>query len=234
MAYKNIVILTGAGISAESGVATFRDAGGLWEGHRVEDVATPQAFRRDPDMVQQFYNARRAQLPSVDPNPAHYALAKLEGELVGDVLIITQNVDDLHERAGSKNIIHMHGELNKVRCLGCGAVHDWLADCHRESPCPTCEAEGQLRPDIVWFGEMPMFMDRITRALSTCDLFLSIGTSGNVYPAAAFVAEVGRTGYAESVEINLEPSLGASLFDTCLHGKAGTLVPKFVQEILEA
>jgi NAD-dependent deacetylase len=230
--YQNIVILTGAGISAESGVATFRDNGGLWENYRIEDVATPEAFAADPVLVQNFYNMRRAQLQTVDPNPAHTALARLEQEFHGQCTIVTQNVDNLHERAGSKNILHMHGELAKVRCMSCGAIHEWFDDCSVETRCPDCQ-EPALRPHIVWFGEMPFFMDSIYSLLRTCDLFISIGTSGNVYPAAGFVSEVERLGVAHTIEVNLEPSEGASLFAECRHGKAGELLPRLVAEILK-
>ncbi|GHF12019.1 NAD-dependent protein deacylase [Kordiimonas sediminis] len=232
--YENIVILTGAGISAESGVATFRDNGGLWEQHRIEDVATPEAFQRDPDLVQHFYNLRRAQLGTVDPNNAHKALAKLQGQHRGTVTLITQNVDDLHERGGASSVVHMHGELKKVRCLSCKTVHFWEGDCDQKTACPACGGAPSLRPHIVWFGEMPFYMDDIEMALSDCDLFVSIGTSGNVYPAAGFVASVRRLGRAHTLEINLEPSEGATMFAECRHGRAGDLVPAFVEEILAA
>ncbi len=231
--YRNIVVLTGAGISAESGVATFRDAGGLWEQHRIEDVATPDAFQRDPDLVQGFYNQRRAQLFTVDPNPAHIALGKLEQLLDGTVTVVTQNVDNLHERGGSKNIIHMHGELSKVRCRHCSIVVEWLEDCTQETRCPNCSDAPALRPHIVWFGEMPFDMERIESLLYACDLFVSVGTSGNVYPAAGFVSAVRSTGVAHTIEINLEPSEGASYFAETRHGKAGDLVPALVDELLE-
>lgn len=230
--YKNIVVLTGAGMSAESGVATFRDAGGLWEKHRVEDVATPEAFHRDPDLVQNFYNMRRAQLFSVEPNPAHVALGKLEQLLDGQVTIVTQNVDNLHERGGARNIIHMHGELSKVRCVHCRQVFEWLEDCTQETDCPSCGQAPALRPHIVWFGEMPFDMARIEAALASCDLFISIGTSGNVYPAAGFIAAVRSHGLAHSIEVNLEPSQGAGYFAEKRYGEAGTLVPALVDELL--
>lgn len=230
--YQNIVVLTGAGISAESGVATFRDNGGLWEQHRVEDVATPEAFVRDPVMVQRFYNMRRNQLKSVEPNAAHAALARLEENHSGKVTIVTQNVDDLHERGGAKNIIHMHGELAKVRCVHCLAVHHWTGDCAQENECPKCGTAPSLRPHIVWFGEMPFQMDTIARLLAGCDLFISVGTSGNVYPAAGFVAEVNRYGCAHTIEVNLEPSMGVSYFAECRHGLAGEELPKLVDELL--
>lgn len=230
--YKNIVVLTGAGISAESGVSTFRDSGGLWEKHRIEDVATPEAFRRDPVRVQNFYNMRRAQLSAVEPHAAHFALGRLEQALNGRVTIVTQNVDNLHERGGSKNIIHMHGELSKVRCQACRQVFDWLADCTQETPCPACGQSPALRPHIVWFGEMPFEMDRIESLLYECDLFVSVGTSGNVYPAAGFVAAVRSHGMAHTIEVNLEPSEGVSYFAETRHGKAGDLLPELVEELL--
>ncbi len=231
--YRDIVILTGAGVSAESGVRTFRDNDGLWEEHRVEDVATPEAFARDPKLVQRFYNLRRAQLPTVDPNNAHKAIARLQRELDGRVTVVTQNVDNLHERGGAEGVIHMHGELNRVRCVHCEMRHDWTADCTQSTPCPSCGAAPALRPDIVWFGEMPYHMDLIYARLRACDLFISVGTSGNVYPAAGFVAEVRRIGHAHTIEVNLEPSAGVSYFEECRHGKAGELMPLLVGELLK-
>ena len=233
MGYQNIVILTGAGISAESGVKTFRDNNGLWEEHRMEDVATPEAFSRDPHLVHRFYNLRRAQMGEVAPNFAHSALALLEAKHKGSVTVVTQNVDDLHERGGSKDVLHMHGELGKVRCGSCAAVTQWQEDCHTTTACPSCGRVGAMRPDIVWFGEMPFHMDRIYGLLECADLFVSIGTSGTVYPAAGFVAEINQLGRAHTVEINMEPSMGASQFRETRHGPAGHLVPKFVEEILK-
>ncbi|MFN3448907.1 MAG: NAD-dependent deacylase [Roseococcus sp.] len=227
----NLVVLTGAGISAESGLATFRDLGGIWSQVRLEEVATPEAFAADPARVQGFYNARRAQLFRVAPNPAHAALARLDALWTrGDFLLVTQNVDDLHERAGARRLLHMHGELRRARCLACGADHPWLADIAPDSLCPGCGAVGRLRPHVVWFGEMPLHMDRIQAALDVCDLFVSIGTSGRVWPAAGFVAEL--RGRARTLEINLEPSDGASLFDETRHGPASRLVPAWVEEML--
>ena len=199
-----IVVLTGAGISAESGLPTFRGVDGLWEGRRPEDVATPQAFARDPGLVQRFYNARRHTLQTapVQPNAAHRALARLEAGLNGEVLIVTQNVDDLHERAGSRSLIHMHGELLRARCLACGESIAWRDDITPTRVCARCAAAGRLRPDVVWFGEMPRGLDAIETALATCALFVSIGTSGQVYPAAGFAAAV--RGRAHTIEINLE------------------------------
>lgn len=231
--FKNIVILTGAGVSAESGVRTFRDNDGLWEEHRVEDVATPEAFARDPDLVQRFYSERRMALATVEPNPAHEAIARLQRDHDGDVTIVTQNVDNLHERGGAHDVIHMHGELTKVRCTECGTVHHWEETCSQSTTCPTCGAAPGLRPHIVWFGEMPFHMDRIMNALGMCDLFVSIGTSGHVYPAAGFVSEVRALGYAHTLEINLEPSAGVTYFAECRHGPAGDLVPAFIDEILK-
>jgi NAD-dependent deacetylase len=227
----NIVILTGAGVSAESGVATFRGPDGLWEGHRVEDVATPEAFRRDPQLVQTFYDARRARLGEVEPNAAHRALARLDAEWPGELLIVTQNVDDLHERAGARRVLHMHGELRSAWCRACDARSAWLAELLPGPACPVCGESGRLRPDIVWFGEMPYEMDRIERALMAADLFVSIGTSGAVYPAAGFVQTARYCG-ARTLELNLEPSLGSVFFDEVRTGPAGKLVPEWVEEVL--
>ena len=230
---RNIVVLTGAGVSAESGVATFRGPDGLWEGHRVEDVATPHAFERDPALVHAFYDARRAKLGAVEPNGAHAALARLDAEWPGELLIVTQNVDDLHERAGAKRLLHMHGELKKGWCLACGERFPWDGPMGEGASCPECGEPGRVRPDIVWFGEMPYAMERIDEALMRCDLFASIGTSGAVYPAAGFVQTARYCG-AHCVEINLEPSLGSYFFHESRTGKAGELVPQWVDEVLAA
>jgi NAD-dependent deacetylase len=232
----NIVILTGAGISAESGVATFRAADGLWEGHKVEAVATPEGFAADPALVHAFYDARRAQLAHVVPNPAHEALAQLDAAWPGELLVVTQNVDDLHERAGAKfgkdgRLLHMHGELLKAWCLACDSRVPWTGPMGEAATCPACAAPGRLRPDIVWFGEMPYDMDRIEAALRNADLFVSIGTSGAVYPAAGYVQTAKYCG-AHTVEINLEPSQGSIFFDEVRLGKAGVEVPKWVEEML--
>nr|NUR38204.1 NAD-dependent deacylase [Sphingomonas sp.] len=229
---NNIVVLTGAGVSAESGLATFRGADGLWEGHRVEDVATPEAFRRDPALVHAFYDARRERLGSVEPNAAHRALARLDAEWPGELLLVTQNVDDLHERAGSKQLIHMHGELTKGWCLACGERFGWNGPMGECATCPICCEKGQVRPDIVWFGEMPYEMEQIDEALQRCDLFVSIGTSGAVYPAAGFV-QTARYSGARTLEMNLEPSLGSYMFDESRVGRAGKLVPAWVDDILD-
>jgi NAD-dependent deacetylase len=225
-----IVVLTGAGISAESGVPTFRDAGGLWEGHHVEDVATPEAFERDRGTVQRFYDARRAALAGVEPNAAHYALAELERAIGDDLLVVTQNIDDLHERGGSRNVLHMHGELLKAVCRACEDRFTWDSDLADEPPCPGCGV-ADLRPDVVWFGEMPYEMDRIALALSQARLFVSIGTSGAVYPAAGFVQHALRYG-ARTLELNLDPSEGSHFFHETRSGRAGDLVPTWVKEVL--
>lgn len=227
---NSIVILTGAGISAESGIDTFRSAGGLWEQHRVEDVATPEGFARDPNLVLGFYDMRRAALDQVDANPAHRALARLEREFAGELLLVTQNVDDLHERGGSGRVLHMHGELKSALCTSCGTRSRWDSSMIDRPPCPVCQAP-TLRPDVVWFGEMPYQMGRIYAALSTCDLFVSIGTSGAVYPAAGFVQEARMAG-ARTLELNLEPSEGSHFFAESRHGPAGELVPEWVEEML--
>ena len=233
---RNIVVLTGAGISKESGLDTFRNADGIWSKVRLEDVATPEAFARDPAKVHAFYNARRQGLLSgaVAPNAAHEALARLEAEWPGDVLLITQNIDDLHERAGSENPLHMHGELLKACCRACGAVNPWREDMTLESVCSSCAVPGGLRVHVVWFGELPFEMERIYEALTSCDLFVSIGTSGSVYPASGFVQEVRMAGRAHTVELNLEPSEGHSLFEERLYGPATTVVPDFVERVLTA
>ena len=231
---ENIVILTGAGISAESGIKTFRAADGLWENHRVEDVATPEAFLRNPLLVQNFYNQRRQQLltPAIQPNAAHRALAKLEKAFpAGKILLVTQNIDDLHERAGSRNLIHMHGELLKGRCQTSGGLVDLDHDLTVNLPCPLCGGKGCLRPHVVWFGEMPLQMEATYHALSRCDRFISIGTSGNVYPAACFVEEANRHG-AHTVELNLEPSQRLTAFAEHQHGLASELVPAYVEELI--
>jgi NAD-dependent deacetylase len=258
MTAPSLVILTGAGISRESGLATCRDADGIWAKVRLEDVATPEAFARDPARVHAFYNARRAQLrdPAIAPNAAHLALAELDARWPGGLLLVTQNVDDLHARAGEMvraaglgsgcsppaaaapfagrtagRMLHMHGELMKARCLVCEAVQPWEEDLSTATACPACGRTGGLRPHIVWFGEMPMHMEAIGEALERCDIFVSIGTSGQVYPAAGFVAEVA--GRARTVELNLEPSAGSRLFDEAVHGPATEIVPRFVRRLLD-
>ncbi|OYY63514.1 NAD-dependent deacylase [Sphingomonas sp. 28-62-11] len=227
---STIVILTGAGISAESGLATFRGPGGLWEGHRVEDVCTPEALADDPVLVHRFYDDRRAALTRVEPNAAHHALARLDAEWPGDLLIVTQNVDDLHERAGAQRLLHMHGELLSALCAACGDRRAWVESLPPGSHCPAC-GTGALRPDIVFFGEMPYAMDRIEAALSRADLFVSVGTSGAVYPAAGFVQTARHYG-AQTLELNLEPSAGSIFFHETRLGAASVLVPAWVDELL--
>ncbi len=231
---RNIVILTGAGISAESGIDTFRAGanGGpsLWEQHRVEDVATPEGFARDPELVLRFYDMRRAAIQTKKPNPAHFALARLDAQWPGELVIITQNVDDLHERAGAKRVLHMHGEHLNAWCTSCDVRSPWTATLIERPACPVCAAR-TLRPDVVWFGEMPYGMDAIYAALGTCDLFVSIGTSGAVYPAAGFVQNAVELG-ADTLELNLERSQGSRMFHETRLGRASELVPAWVEEIL--
>jgi len=228
-----LVILTGAGISKESGLDTFRDVDGLLAKVRLEDVATPEAFNVDPAKVQAFYNARRRGLldPKVAPNAAHRALALLERNWPGQLLTVTQNIDNLHERAGTRQLVHMHGELLKARCLDCEKVVEWPDDLDENSICPGCWETGGLRPHVVWFGEMPLDIVRSHEAVSVCDLFVAIGTSGVVYPAAGFVQEARQAG-AHTVELNLEPSDGHSLFAERVYGPATQVVPAFVEDLL--
>jgi NAD-dependent deacetylase len=228
---RNIVILTGAGVSAESGIDTFRSAGGLWEQHRVEDVATPEAFARDPDLVLRFYDMRRARIQEVEPNAAHDALARLDAEWEGELLIVTQNVDDLHERAGAQRLHHMHGEHLSAWCMACDKRHMWRGTLFDRPACPTCDVSGRLRPDIVWFGEMPYGMKQIYAALNRADLFVSIGTSGAVYPAAGFVREAREQG-VRTLELNLEPSQGSHFFGEARYGAATLMVPLWVDQML--
>ena len=235
-AIRNIVILTGAGISAESGIDTFRSEGGLWEQHRVEDVATPEAFARDPELVLRFYDMRRAAIQTKAPNAAHEALARLDAEWRrqsgGELLIVTQNVDDLHERAGAKRVLHMHGEHLNAWCTACHVRSPWRGPLIERPPCPGC-GEAALRPDVVWFGEMPYWMDEIHAALREADLFVSIGTSGAVYPAAGFVRTARDLG-ARTLELNLERSQGSPWFHETRLGQATQLVPAWVDEVLAA
>lgn len=229
---RNIVVLTGAGISAESGLATFRGPGGLWEGHQVEDVCTPEALVRDPELVHRFYDERRAALATVEPNAAHRALARLDAEWSGELLIVTQNVDDLHERAGAKRLIHMHGALLSALCAACGDRGPWEGRLPPGTACGVCDAL-LLRPDIVFFGEMPYEMDAIYGAIADCDLFVSIGTSGAVYPAAGFV-EVARGAGAQTLELNLERSAGSVMFHESRLGPASELVPSWSESLLHS
>lgn len=230
--HNKILILTGAGISADSGLSTFRDPEGIWAKYDYNDVATPEGFARNPALVHSFYNARRAGLKEVEPNAAHVALARLE-ERLGDALtLVTQNVDDLHERGGSRRVIHMHGELSKARCGACGEVHAWADDLSLATRCPACAVDRFMRPDVVWFGEIPMHMEKIAVAISEADLFVSIGTSGNVYPAAGFVGEARAYG-VPCIELNLEPSENALAFTDARYGRASDIVPAWVGEVVK-
>ncbi len=233
---NHIVVLTGSGVSAESGVATFRDKDGIWAKYDYREVATPEGFAANPALVHSFYNNRRRALPNVKPNAAHEALAELERGLErrgGRLTLITQNVDDLHERAGMKNLLHMHGELMKASCAACGDVCDWREDLNIETLCSRCDRPGGMRPYVVWFGEMPRFMDEAMAAIMNADLFVSIGTSGSVYPAAGFVSEARTLGVA-AMELNLEPSENAHFFTGCRYGPATEIVPEWVQGVLGA
>lgn len=229
--YKKILILTGAGLSAESGISTFRDADGVWARYDIEDVATPDAFARNPVLVHDFYNGRRQGLLGVKPNAAHEALGWLQRAYPGEVVIVTQNIDNLHEAGGAERVIHMHGELLQSLCADCGARAPCTNDLAIELGCEACGRTGGLRPDVVWFGEMPYHMDEIYDHLVETDLFLSIGTSGNVYPAAGFVMSAREIG-ARTVELNLEPSEGVSYFAEARHGPATQVVPAYVDELL--
>ncbi len=232
-AYKNIVILTGAGISAESGLATFRASNGLWNNHKVEDVATIEAFERNPAYVHDFYNELKPELAAAKPNPAHLTITRLQKEYPGEVSIITQNVDTLHEKAGSRNVIHIHGQINQARCLNCGHILETFADVDTETICPHCQIAGMMKPNIVFFGENLLYMDVVDRLLAQCDLFLSIGTSGVVFPAASFV-QIAKLNGAATFEFNLEPTSNNFYFDRHIFGPAGTTLPAFVDELLKA
>ena len=229
--YKNIVILTGAGISAESGLATFRSADGLWNNHRVEDVATIEAYFHNPDYVHQFYNEMRPELLAVKPNAAHLAITKLQKKYPANISVVTQNVDTLHEKAGNTNIYHIHGQINQIVCLNCGHVFETWNDVSSEDKCEQCGVAGMLKPNIVFFGENLLYMDTVDRLLSSCDLFVSIGTSGVVYPAAGFV-QIAKFAGAETIEFNLETTSNNYMFDRHVTGPAGTTLPQFVDELL--
>jgi NAD-dependent deacetylase len=231
MGMKSVFILTGAGISAESSIQTFRGASGLWEGHRVQDVASPAGFQRDPALVFEFYNLRRAKIREAQPNAAHLALARLEREFPGTVTVVTQNIDDLHERAGSQNVVHMHGEAMKAKCRDCGSVSPCEGTLDERNHCPVCQAVGKLRPHIVWFGEMPLLMDEIYLALSKADLFVAIGTSGQVYPAAGF-AEAASSRGIRTIEVNPNTTEISPHFDERLRGPAGQKVTELVGKLL--
>jgi NAD-dependent deacetylase len=229
-----IFVLTGAGLSAESGLGTFRDTDGIWQQFKIEDYATPEAFARDPLKVQGFYNARRAGLVQANPNSAHQALADLQrawAQKGGRVTLCTQNIDDLLEKAGAEEVVHMHGELAMAWCTFCDSRSQWVDDILPDSACPVCDAEGSLRPDVVWFGEMPYQMDMIYERLAEAELFVSIGTSGSVYPAAGFVNAAHAAGIP-AMEINLEPSDNAAAFQRTRYGKASETVPAWVAEMI--
>jgi len=233
LTHPSLVVLSGAGLSAESGVATFRGADGLWEGHRIEEVATPEAFDDAPELVHRFYNMRRAALKTVEPNAAHHALVKMEREWPGPFLHITQNVDDLNERAGATKLLHMHGQLKKVRCARCHMSTHWEGDLGLDIICQICKTTGRMRPDIVWFGEMPYYIDEIMRALETVDVFLCIGTSGVVYPAAGFVRLAAEHGCERLIEVNLEATGISGQFTEQRLGPATILVARLVDELLK-
>src|SRR6185295_8824157 len=234
MTFRRIVVLTGAGVSAESGMGTFRDKDGIWTRHSLEDVATPEGFARNPRLVHDFYNARRRALRDAQPNSAHLALARLEQSVKrtgGELMLVTQNVDNLHEKAGSSSLLHMHGELSRVKCAVCGAKGVWDEDLFTDTECWLCGHVGALRPDVVWFGEMPYGMNSIYDRLSSCDLFASIGTSGEVYPAAGFVDEARMVG-AHTIELNLEPSANARTFTEGRYGPATQIVDEWVDDMI--
>ena len=233
ISYNHIVVLTGAGISAESGIRTFRAADGLWENHRVEDVATPEAYERNPELVHRFYNERRRQLlGGIEPNKAHIALAEFGRNFSGSLILtlVTQNIDNLHQRAGSNPVYPMHGELLKIRCKQTRQLFDCDIDTSPDDSCPCCNRVGNLRPHVVWFGEMPIYMEEIESALQQCDLFVAIGTSGNVYPAAGFF-QIAKHHGAHTVELNLEPSASGSQFDEQRYGPATEIVPEFFRKL---
>ncbi len=230
--YKNIVILTGAGISAESGLATFRASNGLWNNHKVEDVATIEAFERNPAYVHEFYNELKKELVKAKPNKAHLAITRLQKEYDANISVVTQNVDTLHEKAGNQNIYHIHGQINQAVCLNCGRILETFGDIDTETVCPHCHIAGMMKPNIVFFGENLLCMDKVDRLLSECDLFLSIGTSGVVFPAASFV-QIAKYNNAKTYEFNLEPTSNNYFFDHHIYGPAGTTLPAFVDEMIK-
>ncbi len=229
--YEKIVILTGAGLSAESGLATFRDSGGIWAQYDYRDVATPEGFQRNPNLVYEFYNMRRREGAKATPNSAHKALARLQREYSGEVVLVTQNIDNLLEQADAQSLIHMHGKMTKMLCTNCDARLPWTEELSAELKCPECELLGGMRPDVVWFGEVPYEMQDIAAAVGACDLFIAIGTSGNVYPAASFVAAARENG-AHTVELNLAPSDTTGYFAEHVHGPATEIVPDYVEQLL--
>ena len=231
--YKNIVILTGAGISAESGLATFRSSNGLWNNHRVEDVASIEGFQRNPELVHDFYNELKLEIQKAKPNPAHLAITKLQKEYPAEISVITQNVDTLHEKAGNQDIYHIHGQINQAVCLNCGHILETFGDVTTETTCPQCSIAGMMKPNIVFFGENLLCMDKVEELLRQCDLFISIGTSGVVFPAAAFVQTAKHYG-ADTIEFTLEPTSNNFYFDKHIYGPAGKTLPAFVDEMINA
>ncbi|MBE6447735.1 MAG: NAD-dependent deacylase [Alphaproteobacteria bacterium] len=231
--YKNIIILTGAGISAESGLATFRASNGLWNNHKVEDVATIEAFERNPDYVHDFYNELKLELIKAQPNPAHLAITKLQQNYPAKISVITQNVDTLHEKAGNQNIYHIHGQINQSVCLNCGHILETFGDVDTQTQCHNCHVTGMMKPNIVFFGENLLCMDTVEQLLSSCDLFLSVGTSGVVFPAASFV-QIAKYNGAKTFEFNLEPTSNNFYFDKHIMGPAGTTLPAFIEELLKS
>ena len=230
--YQNIVILTGAGISAESGLATFRSSNGLWNNHPVEDVATVEGFQRNPAYVHDFYNELKKELVKAKPNPAHLAITKLQKEYPAQISIVTQNVDTLHEKAENSDIYHIHGQINQAVCQNCGHIIETFGDVDTQTICPNCQVMGMMKPNIVFFGENLLCMDKVDSLLRTCDLFLSIGTSGVVFPAAAFV-QIAKINGAHTIEFNLEPTSNNYYFDQHIFGKAGTTLPAFIDELIK-
>lgn len=230
--YKHILFLTGAGISAESGLSTFRSENGLWNNHKVEDVATIEAYLRNPDYVHQFYNDMRPDLFKAKPNPAHLAITELQNNFSAQIDVVTQNVDTLHEKAGNKNVYHIHGQINQIVCMNCGHVFETWGDVSSEDKCEQCGISGMLKPNIVFFGEDLLYMDKVNVLLKTCDLFISVGTSGVVYPAAGFV-QIAKMFGADTIELNMEKTSNNLLFDRHIYGPAGTTLPALVKELLE-
>lgn len=231
--YKNIVILTGAGISAESGLATFRSSNGLWNNHRVEDVASVEGFRRNPALVHDFYNDLKLEIQKAKPNPAHLAITRLQNEYPAEISVVTQNVDTLHEKAGNKNIYHIHGQINQAVCLNCGHILETFGDVDTETVCAQCGVTGMMKPNIVFFGENLLCMDKVETLLRSCDLFVSIGTSGVVFPAAAFVQTAKYHG-ADTIEFTLEPTSNNFYFDRHVYGPAGQTLPSYVDGLVKS
>lgn len=229
--YQNIVVLTGAGISAESGLATFRSSNGLWNNHKVEDVASVEGFARNPALVHDFYNNLKTEVQTAKPNPAHLSLTKLQQAFPGQVSIITQNVDTLHEKAGNQNVYHIHGQINQAVCLNCGQVLESWGDVDTETICPHCQIMGMMKPNIVFFGESLLCMDKVEELLRKCHLYISVGTSGVVYPAAGFVQTVKYYG-AQTIEFTMEPTANNYLFDRHIFGPAGQTLPPYIDEII--